>query len=172
MDNKKANKKRLIVIILVILFLIIIGISAFIFYKVLTKPKIIELTNENFNDYIIFNIDISNFEVEKGRGLYAWYKGTAQLNASAKLKKDVEIDNVVINVRTVTSGLCWAGNQYEFVLELDKNGEAEYSKEISTGDAGMLYPDEPNFHILEVDKLENEFINKNAFLKVSGSIIE
>ena len=170
----KINKKLLIIPLIIIIILLISGGIFFIVHKQIeaSKPKIIELTSENFAEYIIFDVDISNFQVENGRGLFTTYKGTAQLTATARLKKDVEINNVVINARVVTSGLCWAGNEYKFTLELDKNGEAEYSRRITTGDAGILYPDEPKFHTLEMDKLENEFIHKNIFLEVSGSVVE
>lgn len=173
----KINKKILIIfLIIIIMLLVIAGIFIVINKNKLpieeNKPKVIELTSENFNDYIIFDVNLSNFQVENGGGLYSWYKGTAQLTATARLRKDVEINNIIINGRMVPSGLCWAGNEYEFVLELDKNGEAEYSTQITTGDAGMLYPDEPILSALEIDKKENEFIYKDVFLVVSGSVTE
>lgn len=114
--------------------------------------------------------------LKSGSGLYSWYKGTAKLNASARLKKDVKVDNVRINGRVITDGLCWASKIFEFTLELDKDGKAEYSKLISTGEAGMLKPDEPkiyyNTFVEQNEKRENEFCIKNALLQVSGNVIE
>lgn len=170
----KTTKKLLIIPLIIIIILLIIGGIILIVNKQIetNKPKVIELTSKNFGEYIIFDVDISDFQVEKSAGLLSLLKGTAQLTATARLKKDVEINNVIITGRVVTSGLCWAGNEYKFTLELDKNGEAEYSKKITTGDAGMLYPDEPKYHTLETGKLENEFIHENIFLQVSGSVVD
>ena len=165
----KQHKKAIIFLIIGLLALCIIGIFIF---QILSKPKIIELNKDNFQDYIIFNLSLDDFEIENGSGLYAWFKGTAKLNVSAKLKKDVEVDNVVINGRIHLNGLCWAGNNYTFTLELDKNGEAEISKEITTGEAGILKPDEPILLSSEYYLQDGEFILENAYLEVSGNIIE
>ena len=153
------------VISIAILILAIVGI----FICMNKEPKIIEISSQNFEEYIIFNASLEDFNVEKGRGLYAWNKGTAKLIASAKLRKDVEANNIIITGRAILDGLCWAGKIYNFTLELDKNGEAEYSSQITTGEGGMLYPDKPTFFTID-EPNENEFIFKNVYLTVNGTI--
>lgn len=167
------KKKQIIIISIICLILAIVVITSIII--VLNKkqePKIIELGSENFEDYIILDVDIENFNVERGRGLYSWYKGVATLKAKARLKKDVQVNEIIIKGRIGTSGLCWASKSYDFILELDKNGEAEYSKQITTGEAGMLYPDEPSICTDLYKANENEFLVKNTYVEVTGSIIE
>ena len=166
------NNKIIIISIICIILAIISITSIIIVANKKNEPKIIELGSENFEEYIILDVNIEDFNVEQGRGLYSWYKGVAKLKATAKLKKDVQVDGVIIKGRIGTSGLCWASKTYDFILELDKNGEAEYSKQITTGDAGMLYPDEPSICTSLYEANENEFLIKNAYIEVSGSIIE
>lgn len=164
------KNKKIVVLVGIIFFIAIIGV---VFYLIFSKntPKTIELNSENFEDYFIFDVSIDDFNVQKSGGLFSSYKGTAKLNASAKLKKDVKLENVTVNGKIITSGLCWAGNVYSFTLDFDKDGKAEYSKTITTGDAGMLYPEEPKLLTID-DVSDGEFILEGAYLKVSGSIIE
>jgi|GEM_PF-3385078 hypothetical protein len=168
------KRKKLIIILIIAIIFISISILATIFIlNRKNEPKVVKLGSENFEEYFILDVDIEDFNVERGRGLYAWYQGTATLKAKARLKKDVQVDGVVIKGRVITSGLCWASKVYNFTLELDKNGEAEYSKQITTGEAGMLYPEEPGFGTYLYEANENEFLVKNAaYIEVSGSIIE
>ena len=167
------KKKKIIIISIICITIAIIAIiSITIVFNKKNEPKVIELGSDNFEEYIILDVNIGDFNVEQGRGLYSWYKGVAKLKATARLKKDVQINEVVIKGRIGTSGLCWASKSYDFILELDKNGEAEYSKQITTGDAGMLYPDEPSICTYLYEANENEFLVKNAYIEVSGSVIE
>lgn len=167
----KRNKIIIIFSIIILMVFVVVIVKATFISNKKKEPQIIELNSENFNEYIILNVSIEDFNVENGRGVYAWYKGVAKLKASARLKKDVQINDVVINGRIELSGLCWASNSYSFILELDKNGEAEYNKQISTGEGGILYPDEPKFYTVR-KPIENEFLVKDAYIQVSGSIVE
>lgn len=167
------KRKSIIILSIAIIFISISTLVVIFALKQNREPKLVKLGSDNFEEYIILDVDIENFNVERGRGLYAWYQGTATLKAKARLKKDVQVDEVIIRGRVITSGLCWASKTYSFILELDKNGEAEYSKQITTGEAGMLYPEEPSFSTYLYEPNENEFWVKNtAYIEVSGSIIE
>lgn len=58
------KKKIFIVLGIIIILAIIISITLFTIYKN-SSPKIIELTSQNFEDYIIFDISLDDFNIEK-----------------------------------------------------------------------------------------------------------
>lgn len=102
------------------------------------------------------------------------YKGTATLKATAKLKKDVDVENVVIEGLVSPSGMLWAGETYTFKLELDKNGEAEYSKDVET-DYSILKPEEQPILGGYFDKVKDgQFLidDKILITSLSGSVYE
>lgn len=144
------------------------------------KEEPIALNKDNFEDYIILEVKQPDFEKEQQRGLISTYeyRGTAQLVATARLKKDVKTENVIIKEKIVTSRMAWAGNVYEFTLELDKDGKAEYSQKINSGKFTLVSPDEPSyFGNLDTFKVytevkDDDFVYKDVLLNVSGTIYE
>lgn len=147
------------------------------------EPVAVTLTSENFSDYIILDVKIDDFEEENQIGLFGnEYRGAATLSATASLRKDVEVDSVIIEGRIVTDGLAWALNVYNFTLELNKDGEANYSDTIYSGEFGLLRPESPT--IMSTPMLdmalslnENEFITSvdndgGVAIQVSGTIYE
>ena len=146
------------------------------------EPVAIILDSSNFSDYIILDVKLEDIEREQRTGLFGTeYRGSDQLIAEASLRKDVQVDSVVIEGRIVTEGLGWALNIYDFTLELDKDGEAEYSNTIYSGEYGILMPDNPN--MMNSTMLQgaltlntNEFITEvddgAVALQVSGTIYE
>lgn len=146
------------------------------------EPVAITLDSSNFFDYIILDVKLEDIEREQRTGLFGTeYRGSAQLTAEVSLRKDVQVDSVVIEGRIVTEGLGWALNIYDFTLELDKDGEAEYSNTIYSGEYGILPPDNPN--MMNSTMLQgaltlnaNEFITEvddgAVALQVSGTIYE
>jgi hypothetical protein len=142
------------------------------------KKEKIELTSENMRDYIILDVQLDDYEKESKDGLFITnYRGTATLNATAKLKKNVDVEDVVIKCKITTSGSAWALNVYEFTLELDKNGEATYSKEITSGNYGITPPDEPSisrFYSYELQDGEFFYNEEEKILitEISGSVYD
>lgn len=142
------------------------------------EPSKIELNEENFNDYIILDVDVTDFEKDTKMGLVTRYEyqGVANLKATARLRKDVNIENVIIKGKITTTGMCWSLKEYEFTLELDKNGEANYSKQITTGEYGLLIPDKPSlsqFYFYELK--DGEFFlndNKIVITSINGNVYE
>ena len=57
------------------------------------------------------------------------YTGIANLEVEARLKKDVKVNNVKISGRISTTGMCWAMKNFDFSLQLDKNGEGDISNQ-------------------------------------------
>lgn len=154
--------------------------------SIVKEPTAITLNADNFNDYIILDVKIEDFEKETKMGLIGpEYRGSAELSASASLRKDVAVDNVVIQARIVTEGFGWDYNIYSFTLELNKDGEAEYSAAIDSGDyMAVLSPEAPSImktsmidNGLAITLDENEFITSvdndaGVAIQVSGTIYE
>ena len=140
------------------------------------------LDSANFEDYIILNVKLDDITEETKRGLFGTeYRGEAKLIASASLRKDVEVDSVKIKGRIMTDGLGWALKVYEFTLELNKDGEAEYSETIYSGDYGLIRPELPiimNKKSLESilslanDEFTVESNQKAVAVSVTGKIYE
>ncbi|MDD3241859.1 MAG: hypothetical protein PHQ64_03735 [Bacilli bacterium] len=141
------------------------------------EPVAITLNKDNFEEYIILDVQLNEFEKQSQRGLVTRYeyRGSAKLEAKARLRKDVKVENVIIKGKILTSGWCWAANTYEFTLELDKDGRAEYSETIYSGDYGLASPEEPSISSAIdrwVDVQENEFIVDNIIIQVDGVVYE
>lgn len=142
------------------------------------EPTKIALTGENFSDYIILNVDIKNFKVEEQMGLVTRYehRGVADLVAKARLKKDVKVEDVVIKGKITTGEMGWALKTYEFTLELDKDGEADFSEQITSGDFGLLKPKAPTMSKFYTYELKDgEFFLKDKELLITsleGNVIE
>lgn len=140
------------------------------------EPAKVELTDKNFNDYIILNVQFDDADSKSRVGILGpEYKGTATIKATAKLKKDVTVEDVIIEGKVAPSGMLWSGNEYTFKLELDKDGEAEYSKDIDTGDyTVMLKPDEQPILCKYSSSLEDgQFLindDKVVVTSLSGSV--
>lgn len=140
------------------------------------EPVKVELTSKNLEDYIILNVQLDDTDIKtKSSILGTEYKGTAKLKATAKLKKDVKTEDVVIEGLVTPHGLVWSGEKYEFKLELDKNGEAEYSKDIETP-YSILKPEETPSLTKYVDEVEEgQFLaadDKALITSLTGSVYE
>lgn len=148
----------------------------------------VTLNAENFSDYIVLNVNLEDFENRTQIGILGTeYEGIAQLHATASLRKEVEIDSLTIKGRIATNGFCWTFNVYDFVLDFNKDGEAESVSTIYSGQYLPALPDQPTIGIPEVLKtglrmegitLEtNEFIistnsNQGIAIRVEGTIYE
>lgn len=143
------------------------------------EPVEVELNAKNFNDYIILNVQLEDYEKESERGLFTTYeyRGAATLKATARLKKDVEVEDVVIQGKITPSGMCWNFLEFDFELILDKDGRAEFSKRINTGNFGLMSPDEPKLSkFYNYELKENEFYaDEEEYILItslSGSVYE
>lgn len=142
------------------------------------EPVKIELTKDNFENYIILDVQLTDFEEESKQGLFTSYeyRGAANLVAKARLKKDVEIEDVVIEGKIMTSGLTWALNTYDFTLKLDKNGEADFSKKITSGNYGLTAPQEPSISsYFDYELKDGEFFLENNTIlitSISGNVYD
>lgn len=133
------------------------------------EPIEIQLTKENFDEYIILNVNINDFEIDSSRGVSYLlgydsyeYTGIANLEVEARLKKDVKVNNVKISGRISTTGMCWAMKNFDFSLQLDKNGEGDISNQITTGDSSLVKPDRPTlFKFYNYSPSGNEFLINN-----------
>lgn len=140
------------------------------------EPVKVDLTSDNFNDYIILNVQFDNADTKtKSSIMGREYKGTATLKATAKLKKDVDVENIVIEGSVSPSGMLWASEEYTFKLELDKNGEAEYSKDVET-DYSILKPEEKPLLGMYTGKVkEGQFLamdDKVLITSLTGSVYD
>ena len=138
------------------------------------SKKPVTITADNFGDYFILDVDVENFEVDEKPGIsMRQYRGVADLVATARLKKDVDVEDLVIDVSVLLSGMLWTGSRYTLQLQFDKDGYAEEKLEIMTEYNG-LEPDRPELY--PASKLstlkEGEFEYENATIKVSGTIYE
>lgn len=150
--------------------------------EAISEPVAVTLDSSNFSDYIVLDVKLEDIEQEERRGLLGLeYRGSAQLTAEASLRKDVQVDNVVIEGRIVTWGMLWNYNIYNFTLELNKDGEAEYSNTIYSGEYNLFSPENPT--LMNADEMqrslelnENEFITEvddgAVAIQVSGTIYE
>lgn len=157
-------------------WLLLVAIVLFALTGCKKEPVKVDLTADNFSKYIILNVQFDNADTKTKRGLLGTeYKGTATLKATAKLKKDVNIEDVVIEGLVSPSGMLWASETYKFKLELDKNGEAEYSKDVET-DYSILKPEEkPLLGIYTGNVEEGQFLtmdNKVLITSLSGSVYD
>lgn len=142
-----------------------------------SSVQAIELTKDNFNEYCIFNVSLDDFLIS-GEPYVNGYDGCVTLNISTALKKDVVLENGVINGKVILNGFGWAAKVVEFTLELDTKGECRYSQQIKTN-SGMLPPETPTFFILKelshaepfVEISDVDFVVKNAILQVEGTIV-
>lgn len=151
-----------------------------------TQKEPVPLTSENFEDYIILDVTLDNFETETKPGAFGTeYRGVAQLTATARLRKDVDVDNVTIKGKVETNGDLWYLNYYEFTLDLDKNGEAEDSQTIYSGEyTAFIRPEAPTItpaNLNSIPLTEDEFIvsineqgnsSEGIVVQVSGNILE
>ena len=136
--------------------------------------KSVTITEENFKDYFILDVAVENFEIDKKPGIsITQHRGVADLVATARLKKDVEFEDLVIEVSVLTSGMLWTGNRYTLQLQFDKDGYAEEKLNIMT-DYNGLEPDRPELYpASKLSTLEDgAFEYENATIKVLGTIYE
>lgn len=143
------------------------------------EPVKVELTGENFNDYIILNVQLEDYERETTKGLFTTYeyRGAATLKATTSLKKDVKVEDIVIKGKITPYGTCWNFLEFDFELKLDKDGKAEFTKRINTGKYGLTSPEEPSLSKFYDYKLkENEFYaDEEEYIlitSISGSVYE
>lgn len=166
-------KKLLCVLLIVIALVGITGCG-----ETKKEPTKVTLTSENFSDYIILNVQFDDAETRTSSGILGTeYKGVAKLNASARLKKDVKVENVVITGKVKTAGMLWSSKEFSFKLEMDKYGNATYSKDVETDYSSFLKPEERplkgEFYNYELQ--DGEFYLDNKYILItslSGSIIE
>ena len=147
-------------------WLLLVAIVLFALTGCKKEPVKVDLTADNFSKYIILNVQFDNADTKTKKGLLGTeYKGTATLKATAKLKKDVNVEDVVIEGLVSPSGMLWSSETYRFKLELDKNGEAEYSKDVET-DYSILKPEEQPILGKYYNKVED-----GQFLAVDGKVL-
>lgn len=139
------------------------------------EPAKIELTKDNFENYFLVDASISDFssQLKSSFGVKS-YEGYANLKVTVIPKKEVKIEDVTIKGKVTLSGTCWTGNKASFDITLKLNGEAEYTKDISSGTCSMWQPENPTIsRFYNYESVENEFLvndEKILITSISGSI--
>ena len=142
------------------------------------KTVKVALDSNNFKEYVILNVQLENYQMETTTGLFTTYeyRGSATLRATASLKKDVKVEDVVIKGKIMTTGMCWSLLEYGFELTLDKDGRAEYSSIINTGNYGLTAPQAPQISKYYNELKDNEFFADDnqtiVITSVTGSVSE
>ena len=133
------------------------------------EPTEIQLTKENFDEYIILSVNINDFEIDSSRGVAYLlgydsyeYTGVANLEVNARLKKDVKVNNVKITGQIETAGMGWTFKKFDFSIQLDKNGEGEISNQIMSEENMLVKPDRPTIsEFYNYSPSGNEFLINN-----------
>ena len=89
----------------------------------------IELTTSNINDYLTFNVRVSDVEVEET--IMDNEMGECYLTMKSSSKKAVEYDGVVLTIRFATTSSGWP-NSAEHTIEIPYDGKTEYSTDTSS----------------------------------------
>ncbi|SEI81692.1 hypothetical protein SAMN02910453_1394 [Lachnospiraceae bacterium A10] len=136
------------------------------------EPEKIELTGDNLEEYFILDASVDNVDIHKVTGLVsAEWAATADLNATAKLKKDVDVEDVVIEGYITTTGLCWTNQKFSFKLQVDKDGYGEASERMeplsdNIGESSLLKPDYPS-----IKTISNDQLSEGESLAMDGNIV-
>lgn len=145
------------------------------------EPVKVDLTGENIEDYFIFDVSLEDVDISPTMGLFsAEYTTSANMNVSAKLKKDVAVEDVVIEGYITTSGLCWAGRNWAFKLQVDKDGEATTVERLEplknqVGGSSIMKPDYPEIFTVHPDLEEGEYLvddDNIVITSVTGCVYE
>lgn len=143
------------------------------------EPVKVELTKYNFADYIIIDTNYNNFSVDTIPdpfiNIYK-HRGIADLIVKARLKKDVQVENIIIEGKVSPTGFGWASKIYPFKLVLDKNGEADTTNQIFTDYIPLVLPEMPEISkFFDYELIDNEFfINDETVVitSITGSVFE
>lgn len=107
------------------------------------EPVKVELTKDNFEDYFSVSAQVSDFTTEEKKTIIGSdYIGYANLKVNVSPKKEITTEDVVISGQVTYTGLCWASNYDSFEVTINKDGEGETIKSISTTCPSML-PENP-----------------------------
>ncbi len=94
----------------------------------------------------------------------------------ARLKKDVQVENIILEGKVSPMGLGWNTEIYPFKLVLDKNGDADITNQIFTDYIPLLSPDMPETSkFSDYELIDNEFfINDETVVitSITGSVFE
>lgn len=141
------------------------------------EPVKIELTKDNFETYFTVDANLSDFssQLKSSIGIKS-YEGYANLKVTITPKKEIKTENVVVKGKITLGSLCWAGNKEYFDMTLKLNGEAEYTRNITSGNCSMWQPENPTIsRFYEYEPKDDEFlVNEDKILitSISGSIYE
>ena len=166
-------KKLINVILLVVLCFSLVGCGK--------EPKEVQLTKDNFEKYIILDVQLSDYNVEKKNTLIGQdHKGTATLTVTARLRKNVNAEGIIINGAISIVPTSWSAFSENpvFKLVLDKDGYAEYTKKISTEwITTFVAMEEPRIGTNtkwteSINSKENAFVYEGLLLWVEGNIYD
>lgn len=119
-------KKRVILLVIICGILALTGCGK-------KEPVKVELTKDNFEDYFSVSAQVSDFTTEEKETIIGTdYIGHANLKINVNSKKEITAENVVISGQVTYTGLCWASNYDSFEVTINKDGEGETIKSITT----------------------------------------
>lgn len=180
--TKSTKKKKKLIIggILIVAIAIIITLVLTLVWNN-NKVTEVKLTGDNLEEYFIIDASVEDVDIGSTSGLFSTeYTGTATLNVSARLKEDVDIENVVIEGCVYLDGRCWLGTPYTFKLQLDKNGNAEITQHIDAnedeiGNSSLLRPEYPKLSATATKLYANDYVSlamdgQVVITSISGSV--
>lgn len=180
--NTEKKKKLIIGGILIVAIAIIITLVLTLVWNN-NKVTEVKLTGDNLEEYFIIDASVEDVDIGATSGLFSIeYTGTATLNVSARLKEDVDFENVVIEGCVYLDGMCWLGTPYTFKLQLDKDGNAEITQHIDAnegevGNSSLLKPEYPKLSasVTELYANDNDYVSlamdgQVVITSISGSV--
>lgn len=141
------------------------------------EPIKVELAKDNFEDYFSVSAQVSDFTTEEKETIIGTdYIGHANLKITVNPKKEITTENVVIKGQVTYLGLCWAGNYDSFEVTINKDGEGETIKSITTT-CPTWRPENPEIsrYFDNFEPKAGAFLmsdKKILILSISGSIYE
>lgn len=141
------------------------------------EPIKVELTKDNFEDYFSVSAQVSDFTTEEKKTIIGSdYIGYANLKVNISPKKEITTEDVVISGQVTYTGLCWASNYDSFEVTINKDGEGETIKSITTT-CPTWRPENPEIsrYFDNFEPKAGAFLmsdKKILILSISGSIYE
>ncbi len=141
------------------------------------EPVLVEINENNFDEYFYIKADISDFRQENNNSaLASSYIGYANLKITISPKKNIKTENLVIKGKASLNGICWSRNYPYFEVSLDNTGNGDRTQAIQSEICYYMRPDSPVVsHFYSYELKENEFyVNDKAFVlyKITGNVYE
>ncbi len=141
------------------------------------KPVLVEINENNFDEYFYIKADVSDFRQENNNSaLASSYIGYANLKITISPKKNIKTENVVINGKASLNGICWSRNYPYFEVSLDNTGNGDRTQTLQSETCYYMRPDSPVVsHFYTYELQDNEFyVNDKAFViyKITGNVYE